>query len=160
MAPGNYGIYVWLPTFRAARLIFVPKFVFGASPETGDMGFSCFFWLVNLPMRSSTFNVFGLATRRGAVGRYAEFLQAPTLHAGLYELEAGSEDKQQPHDDDEIYYVISGRASFFVEENSRPVQPGDVIYVAAGEAHRFEDIEEDLKLLVVFGPPARGVPPD
>lgn len=114
----------------------------------------------DLSMRSATFNVFGLATRRSSVGRYAEFLQAPTLHAGLYELEAGAVDKQQPHDDDEIYYVISGRANFFVEENSRPIQPGDVIYVAAGEAHRFEDIEQDLKLLVVFGPPARSLPPD
>jgi len=111
-------------------------------------------------MRSSAFNVFGLATRRSAVGRYAEFLQAPSLHAGLYELEAGATDKQKPHDDDEVYYVISGRASFFVEGSSKPVQPGDVIYVAAGEAHRFEDIEEDLKLLVVFGPPAREVAPD
>ncbi len=111
-------------------------------------------------MRSSTFNVFGLATKRSAVGRYAEFLQAPTLHAGLYELETGAVDHQKPHDDDEIYYVVSGHASFFVEGQSRPVQPGDVIYVAAGEEHRFEDIEEDLKLLVVFGPPARDVHPD
>lgn len=111
-------------------------------------------------MRSATFNVFGLATRRRAVGRYAEFLQAPTLHAGLYELESGAEDHQKPHDDDEIYYVISGRASFNVEGASRPVQPGDVIYVAAGEEHRFEEIEEDLKLLVVFGPAARDVHPD
>lgn len=111
-------------------------------------------------MRSSTFNVFGLATKRASVGRYARFLQAPTLHAGLYELEAGAQDHQEPHDDDEIYYVISGRASFLVEKSSRPVQPGDVIYVAAGEPHRFEDIEEDLKLLVIFGPPAPAKPPD
>lgn len=111
-------------------------------------------------MHSATFNVFGLATRRAAVGRYAEFLRAPTLHAGLYELEVGAVDHQKPHDDDEIYYVISGRASFIVEGRNQPVQPGDVIYVAAGEEHRFEDIEEDLKLLVVFGPPARDEHPD
>lgn len=111
-------------------------------------------------MQSATFNIFGLATRRSAVGRYSEFLQAPALHAGLYELEAGTKDLQKPHDDDEIYYVISGKAYFFVEGESRPVQPGDVIYVAAGEPHRFEDIEEDLKLLVVFGPPAPDRNPD
>ena len=110
-------------------------------------------------MRSATFNLFGLATKRSAVGRYLEFLKAPALHAGLYELQAGAEDRQTPHDDDEIYYVVSGRASFRVEGESKPVQPGDVIYVAAGEPHGFEDIDEDLKLLVVFGPPAReGIP--
>lgn len=111
-------------------------------------------------MRSATFNVFGLATKRSAVGRYAEFLKAPALHAGLYELTAGAVDEQQPHDDDEIYYVIGGRASFRVEGQSQPVQPGDVIYVAAGEPHCFEEIEEDLRLLVVFGPPAAGLHPD
>ncbi len=111
-------------------------------------------------MRSATFNVFGLATRRAAVGRYAEFLKAPALHAGLYELEAGATDRQQPHDDDEIYYVISGRANFRVEGVARPVQPGDVIYVAAGEPHCFEEIEEDLRLLVTFGPAAPGKAPD
>ena len=111
-------------------------------------------------MRSATFNVRGLATRRSAVGRYAEFLKAPALHAGLYELGAGAVDEQQPHDDDEIYYVISGRACFQVEGESRPVQPGDVIYVAAGEPHCFEDIEEDLRLLVIFGPPPAAQHPD
>lgn len=111
-------------------------------------------------MRSATFNVFGIATRRASVGRYAEFLKAATLHAGVYELEAGAEDHQKPHDDDEIYYVISGRASFQVQGDSRPVQPGDVIFVAAGEPHRFEDIEENLKLLVVFGPPGPVSHPD
>lgn len=111
-------------------------------------------------MRSAAFNVFGLATKRSEFGRYAEFLKAPALHAGLYELSAGAVDRQQPHDDDEIYYVISGRASFKVEGKSRPVQPGDVIYVAAGEPHCFEGIDEDLRLLVVFGPPAAELHPD
>lgn len=111
-------------------------------------------------MRSATFNVFGLATKRSEVGRYAEFLKAPAIQAGLYELGAGAVDHQQPHEDDEIYYVISGRASFLVEKKSQLVQPGDVIYVAAGEPHCFEDIEEDLRLLVVFGPPAADPHPD
>lgn len=111
-------------------------------------------------MRSKTFNVFGIATRRASVGRYAELLKAPALHAGVYELEKGALDHQKPHDDDEVYYVISGRASFRVAGETRPVQPGDVIYVAAGEPHRFEDIEENLKLLVVFGPPAPTSHPD
>lgn len=111
-------------------------------------------------MKSATFNVFGMQTRRSSVGRYAELLRTGSLHAGLYELDSGSEDRQQPHDDDEIYYVISGRASFRVEGDTRPAQPGDVIYVAAGEPHRFEEIEEDLKLLVIFGPPVPEEHPD
>ena len=35
------------------------------------------------------------------------------------------------------------------------VKPGSVIFVAAGQDHKFHSITEDLRLLVVFAP-ARG----
>jgi hypothetical protein len=42
---------------------------------------------------------------------YLEFLKVPALSAGLYMLAAGAVDRQEPHTEDEIYYVISGRGS-------------------------------------------------
>jgi mannose-6-phosphate isomerase-like protein (cupin superfamily) len=81
---------------------------------------------------------------------YLEFLRVRSMSAGIYELAAGSEDPQQPHDKDEIYYVISGRARFSVNGGDMPVEPGTVLFVAARAEHRFHSIEEDLSLLVVF----------
>ncbi len=82
--------------------------------------------------------------------RFYEFLDTATLSAEIYELKAGQTDLQQPHDLDELYYIVSGTAQFFCDGKSRAVQPGDTIFVAAHIEHRFHDIIEDLKLLVVF----------
>jgi mannose-6-phosphate isomerase-like protein (cupin superfamily) len=83
---------------------------------------------------------------------YLEFLAVPDLSAGLYVLPAGGVDRQQPHTEDEIYYVVSGRATISVADDVRAVQAGSIVYVAAGVPHHFHDIAEDLSLLVVFGP--------
>ena len=82
--------------------------------------------------------------------RYLEFLRVRDLNAGLYVLPAGSEDTQQPHEEDEVYYVLEGRASIVVGDETRPVQAGSVVYVAAQVPHRFVDIEEQLRVLVFF----------
>ena len=100
------------------------------------------------------FEVRELIERQAASdARYLEFLRVPDLNAGLYVLPAGAEDTQQPHEADELYYVIEGRASIVVENEVRPVEPGSIVYVAAEVEHRFVDIEEELKVLVFF---ARG----
>ena len=67
-------------------------------------------------------------------------------------LEAGATDPQQPHREDELYYVVSGQATISVGGEERPVGPGSLVFVAAGVAHRFHDVTERLELLVVFGP--------
>jgi mannose-6-phosphate isomerase-like protein (cupin superfamily) len=83
---------------------------------------------------------------------YLEFLRVPSLSAGLYTLPAGSIDTQEPHSEDEIYYVISGRASFRAGSEERSVQAGSILYVKARVEHRFHSISEDLRVLVLFAP--------
>lgn len=83
---------------------------------------------------------------------YVEFLRSPHLSVGVYRLSAGARDPQRPHTEDEVYYVLRGRARFTASGRTVPVAAGECIFVAAGEEHRFHDIEEDLELLVVFGP--------
>ncbi|HXZ03843.1 MAG TPA: cupin domain-containing protein [Ktedonobacteraceae bacterium] len=83
---------------------------------------------------------------------YLEFLRVPSLSAGIYMLPAGAVDTQEPHSEDEIYYVISGRASILVDQESRPVEAGSLIYVKANVDHRFHTITEDLRVLVIFAP--------
>jgi mannose-6-phosphate isomerase-like protein (cupin superfamily) len=83
---------------------------------------------------------------------YLEFLRVPDLSAGVYVLPAGGSDRQTPHGEDEVYYVVSGRSRFRHGADDRAVGPGDVLFVAARAPHQFHDITEELVLLVVFGP--------
>jgi mannose-6-phosphate isomerase-like protein (cupin superfamily) len=83
---------------------------------------------------------------------YLEFLKVPDLSMGLYILPAGGIDPQEPHTEDEVYYVVNGRAKILVADESRDVQAGSIIYVEKNVAHRFHSIEEELKVLVFFAP--------
>ena len=57
------------------------------------------------------FELADLAAQQAAGGRpYLEFLTVPDLSVGLYVLRVGQPDLQQPHTEDEVYYVVSGRA--------------------------------------------------
>ena len=92
------------------------------------------------------------AARAASGRRYHEFKRVPDLSAGIYTLEAGAIDRQRPHTEDELYYVVAGRAMVTVGEETRPVVPGSVVFVAAAVPHRFHAIAERLELLVMFGP--------
>jgi mannose-6-phosphate isomerase-like protein (cupin superfamily) len=81
-----------------------------------------------------------------------EFQRAGDLSTGVYVLAAGGVDRQLPHTEDEIYYVLTGRARITVAGDTSAVGAGSVVFVGAGVAHRFHDITEELRLLVVFGP--------
>ena len=99
------------------------------------------------------FEIAAVEADRVAAGRlYHEFLRVPSVSAGLYVLEAGADDPQGPHQQDEIYYVIAGRARIRVAGEDRAVQAGSVVFVAKHVEHRFHSIEERLSLLVVFAP--------
>jgi mannose-6-phosphate isomerase-like protein (cupin superfamily) len=94
-----------------------------------------------------------LLDTRGRTQRpYLEFLRVPALSAGLYVLPAGGVDPQQPHTEDEVYYLASGRGVIEVAGESRAVAAGNVIFVKAGDDHRFHSIEEELVILVFFAP--------
>ncbi len=69
---------------------------------------------------------------------------------GLYALTTRSEDRQQPHDKDEVYYVVKGSATLEVGEDKILAKPGSVIYVKAEVPHRFIDITQDIEVLVIF----------
>ena len=83
---------------------------------------------------------------------YLEFLRVPSLSIGVYRLPAGGVDPQSPHTEDEVYYVVSGRAQIRVGDEDRAVGAGSIVFVAARVPHRFHLIEEDLAKLVFFAP--------
>ena len=92
------------------------------------------------------------ACRAAGADPYLEFLTVPDLSAGLYVLEPGAVDRQQPHTEDEVYVIVAGRSRFTAGGETRDVGPGDTLFVAATVPHRFHDIVDTLRIIVVFGP--------
>lgn len=118
--------------------IILTPFLISGSPDGG-------------PPAWKAWGIEDLAAERAESGRaYMEFLRAPDISAGLYELSMGQKDLQSPHGEDEIYYVVEGKATFRASGETTKVRRGSVLYVRAGVEHRFEEITEDLKILVVF----------
>ena len=93
-----------------------------------------------------------LFAQRPAGHNYFELIRVPAMSAGLYVLAAGEQDLQGPHRENEIYYVVNGRATIRVGGEDRLVAPGTVVYVPGGVEHRFHTITEELQVLVVFAP--------
>jgi mannose-6-phosphate isomerase-like protein (cupin superfamily) len=65
-------------------------------------------------------------------------------------------DPQQPHTRDEAYIVAQGSGEFVNGESRQPFGPGDFLFAAAGEAHRFENFTDDLVVWVLFYGPEGG----
>ena len=107
-------------------------------------------------MSDSAWKVFNLPELLERIGAeepcYLEYLRIPGLSSGVYRLPAGSKDMQAPHLEDEIYFVLEGKARLRVAEQEQEVGPGSILYVQATADHSFFDIEEDLTLLAFFGP--------
>ena len=93
-----------------------------------------------------------VSQRADSTKLYLEFLKVPDLSMGLYVLPTGGMDPQTPHTEDEVYYVVSGRAQILVAEENREVQAGSIVYVEKNIAHRFHSIEEELTVVVFFAP--------
>jgi mannose-6-phosphate isomerase-like protein (cupin superfamily) len=107
-----------------------------------------------MAMTDSSWQVFDIEAIRKAVAgdsvQYQEFLRVPSLSCGVYHLPMGAKDMQTPHDEDEVYLVLEGRARMKVGDEMREVAPGNILYIKATESHSFFEIEEDMTLLVFF----------
>jgi mannose-6-phosphate isomerase-like protein (cupin superfamily) len=108
-----------------------------------------------------TFDVASLEEARAEVQYrtgelYLEFVRRESMSCGLYVLEAGAVDPQEPHQEDEVYVVLSGQGRLRAGDRDDPVGPGSVLFVARTVPHRFHDITERLSVLVFFAPAESG----
>lgn len=104
-------------------------------------------------MKAFFSNIGAIEKQRAQSGKlYREFLRVPAMSAGLYVLCSGAKDVQRPHHQDEIYYVIRGKARFHAGGEDREVSAGSVLFVAAEVEHHFYDITKELAVLVFFAP--------
>jgi mannose-6-phosphate isomerase-like protein (cupin superfamily) len=81
---------------------------------------------------------------------YHEFIRSDVLSVGLYILPAGQPDPQQPHTEDEVYYIAEAKGVIKVGDKDGPVNEGSMVFVGTGIEHRFHSITEDLTVLVFF----------
>jgi mannose-6-phosphate isomerase-like protein (cupin superfamily) len=89
---------------------------------------------------------------KSANGGYEIVHTSPGLEVGVYVLVAPEPDRQQPHEDDELYVVLEGSGVLEVEGVETPVREGSAVFVEAGADHRFTGYE-GLSVLVIFTKP-------
>jgi len=99
------------------------------------------------------FHLDDLNQQRAAKSKlYLEFLRVPAMSAGVYVLPKGGVDPQKPHREDEMYYVVRGRARMQIANEHAEVKGGSVIFVEAEVEHRFYEVQEELEVVVFFAP--------
>jgi mannose-6-phosphate isomerase-like protein (cupin superfamily) len=81
-----------------------------------------------------------------------DVLAKESMSVSLHRYQPGSEANTHDriHEDDELYYVISGSGKVRIEDDVYPVIDGDTIFVDAGDWHTFVDIDEQIVVLKVF----------
>ncbi len=85
---------------------------------------------------------------------YGVLLQHGTLELGFYKPEGS--DPQKPHDQDEIYIIQTGSGFFVHGDKREPFEPGEALFVPAGDSHRFEGFSDDFAAWVIFYGPKGG----
>jgi mannose-6-phosphate isomerase-like protein (cupin superfamily) len=112
-------------------------------------------------MKESNWLVFQLAellahVEPGSV-RFHEFLRTPSLSCSVYHIPAGSQEMSSMHEEDELYFVLEGKARLRVEDEDHAVEKGTIMYVRSASDHAFFDIVQDLTVLAFFGTALRRV---
>ncbi len=81
------------------------------------------------------------------------FINKDSLAAGVLVLQPGEEDTQEPHDTDEVYYVISGDGFLKIKNKDYKVSKDKLFFVAKDVEHYFHGNKKELKVLYFFGGP-------
>jgi mannose-6-phosphate isomerase-like protein (cupin superfamily) len=95
------------------------------------------------------FEIEAAKERLAQQGGYEVVHVSTGLEIGVYVLVAPEPDRQQPHDDDEVYIVLEGSGTLEIEANQVDLRPGSAVFVPAGAEHRFVGYEQ-LSVLVIF----------
>ncbi len=100
--------------------------------------------------RANPVDIAGVAKRLAAGNGGYEIVHASEgLELGVYVLVAPEPDRQQPHEDDEVYVVLEGNGVLEVEGERVELRQGHAVFVPAGASHRFIGYEH-LSVLVIF----------
>ena len=79
------------------------------------------------------------------------FINNDNLAAGILVLKSGDEDTQEPHESDEVYFIISGNGYLKIQDKDFKVLKNKLFFVAKGVPHFFHGNTKELKVLYFFG---------
>ena len=79
------------------------------------------------------------------------FLNKKSLAVGVLFLRPGEKDTQEPHESDEIYYIIDGNGFLQINKKSYPVKKDQIYFVARNIPHHFYGNTKNLSVLYFFG---------
>ncbi|MDA7943376.1 MAG: cupin domain-containing protein [Nitrosopumilus sp.] len=91
------------------------------------------------------------ASRLGGRSYFETFADIGGIAAGVLALDPGDEDTQEPHGEDEAYYIIEGDGYLRIGGRDYAVRPGMVFLVEAGREHRFHGNTRRLTAAYFFG---------
>lgn len=84
-------------------------------------------------------------------GYFETFINKQSLAAGVLVLESGEPDTQEPHDSDEVYFIISGDGHLRIRGKDHDVFAGGMFFVARNTPHYFHGNKKELRALYFFG---------
>jgi len=79
------------------------------------------------------------------------FINKQSLAAGVLVLQKGEEDTQEPHESDEVYFIIKGNGFLKIKNKDHPVEPNKMYFVAKNIEHFFHGNTKELVVLYFFG---------
>ena len=91
--------------------------------------------------------------KEGEPNHWIAHVVTDDLSMGTYSIPKGGLDDQEAHNEDELYIVHTGTATMVTDSGSVEVKPGMVIFIPAGEAHVFTEVQEDFSVIGIFAPP-------
>jgi mannose-6-phosphate isomerase-like protein (cupin superfamily) len=80
----------------------------------------------------------------------ARILQRGTLDVRLALAPRVPPTEVTPHTQDEVYVIVRGHGVLFHDGKRDRFEAGDLLFVASGIEHRFEDYSDDLAVWVIF----------
>ena len=78
------------------------------------------------------------------------FINKESLAVGVIFLKPGENDTQDPHESDEIYYILDGDGFLSISGKSYSVKKGQIYFVAKNIPHHFYGNTKNLSVLYFF----------
>ena len=82
---------------------------------------------------------------------FETFINKESLATGVLFLKPDQKDTQEPHESDEIYYILSGNGFLQIGKKSYRIKEGQIYFVAKDIPHHFYGNTKNLSVLYFFG---------
>ena len=82
---------------------------------------------------------------------FQTFINKESLAVGIIFLKPGQKDTQEPHESDEVYYILDGNGFLRINKKSYPIKKGQIYFVGKNTAHNFYGNTKNLSVLYFFG---------